>query len=67
MSTFKLLALTAAVLTLAGCAVKQPTSYDYSAFKESRPRSIVVLPPLNQTPELRASHSMQRPLMPPSR
>ena len=38
--------LTAAVL-LASCA-----SIDYSAFKESRPRSILVMPPVNQSPDV---------------
>ncbi|MFW0766911.1 DUF799 domain-containing protein [Trabulsiella odontotermitis] len=44
-------------LILTGCATnnKQPT--DYSAFKESKPRSILVLPPRNQSPEVNASHS----------
>src|SRR5690606_4193216 len=32
---------------LAGCAT--PTPYDYSAFHESKPRSIVVLPPVNRS------------------
>jgi hypothetical protein len=50
--------LVAAVLliALAGCATKPP--FDYSAFKESRPRSILVLPPLNNTPEVNASISV---------
>jgi hypothetical protein len=43
-------------LTLGGCATNQ--SYDYTAFRESKPRSIVVLPPLNLSPDVRASYSM---------
>ncbi|MFJ3049045.1 MULTISPECIES: DUF799 domain-containing protein [Pseudomonas nitroreducens/multiresinivorans group] len=40
----------------AGCA---PTkSVDYSAFKQSRPRSIVVLPPLNESPDVKATYGM---------
>lgn len=39
-----------------GCA---PTkSVDYSAFKQSRPRSIVVLPPLNESPDVKATYGM---------
>ena len=41
---------------LSGCAYNK--SYDYSAFRESKPRSIVVLPPLNVSPDVRASYSM---------
>ena len=43
-------------LLLTGCA--KPTPYDYSAFKQSRPKSILVLPPLNQSPDINASASM---------
>lgn len=53
-SLFALVAL-ASALVLSGCAAKkQPT--DYSAFRESKPRSILVLPPKNQSPEVNASH-----------
>ena len=40
---------------LAGCAT--PTPYDYSAFHESKPRSIVVLPPVNRSLDVKASYS----------
>ncbi len=43
-------------LFLSGCAT-QP-SYDYSTFRQSKPRSIVVLPPLNLSPDVRATYSM---------
>ncbi|PTU72337.1 MULTISPECIES: DUF799 domain-containing protein [Chromobacterium] len=39
-----------------GCATPKP--YDYTAYKQSRPRSILVLPPLNESPEVAASLSM---------
>lgn len=45
------------VLAMAGCAT-QKAPFDYTAFKQSRPGSILVLPPLNNTPEVRASYSM---------
>ncbi len=41
----------------AGCAAPRQ-NVDYSAFKESRPRSIVVLPPLNESPDVKATYSM---------
>lgn len=43
-------------VTLVGCAT--PEAYDYSAFKESKPKSILVLPPTNQSPDVKASYSM---------
>ncbi|MFS7220195.1 DUF799 domain-containing protein [Rahnella inusitata] len=43
-------------LVLTGCA-KKP-GYDYTAFKESKPKSILVLPPVNHSPDINASHSM---------
>jgi hypothetical protein len=43
---------------LSGCAHTPPEPYDYSHFKASNPRSILVLPPVNKTPDVRASHSM---------
>ena len=47
---FTLLAL------LGGCA---PTkSVDYSAFKQAKPRSILVLLPLNESPDVKATYSM---------
>ena len=50
------LALMTAVLLLGGCATRQ--AYDYSAFKEARPASILVLPPLNTSPDIKATYSM---------
>lgn len=55
--TFCRWTLLACALALTACAT-QIAPLDYSAFKESRPRSILVLPPLNNTPEVRASYSM---------
>lgn len=41
-----------AVLVLAGCAAKP---YDYTNFRAHRPRSILVLPPLNESPAVEAT------------
>ncbi|GAB7543673.1 DUF799 domain-containing protein [Cupriavidus sp. 8B] len=58
MSLFKRLFAAMAVAVLAaGCAAPRQ-NVDYSAFKESRPRSIVVLPPLNESPDVKATYSM---------
>ncbi|CAM5198856.1 hypothetical protein CDEN61S_00900 [Castellaniella denitrificans] len=42
---------------LAGCAANQ-NQVDYAAFRESRPASILVLPPLNETVEVDASQGV---------
>ena len=53
MTWMKSLALLGAAALLAGCANQGAQSaYDYSALRESRPASILVLPPLNETPEV---------------
>ncbi|MGS0639309.1 DUF799 domain-containing protein [Citrobacter sp. VF227] len=44
-------------LILTGCTKNNKQLTDYSAFRESKPRSILVLPPVNQSPDVKASHS----------
>lgn len=41
---------------LTGCVT--PASYDYAAFQQSRPRSILVLPPVNNSNAVEASYSV---------
>lgn len=53
---FLRVALATLILLLAGCATGN--RYDYSAFRQSKPRSILVLPPANASPDVRASYSM---------
>ena len=50
------LAVAAAALLATGCATPQP--YDYSNFKAARPASILVLQPLNSSPDVAATYSM---------
>ena len=47
------ISLLAALLLFTGCA---QTLYDYTAFRQSRPRSILVLPPLNNSPDVEATY-----------
>ena len=47
----------ALVLLATGCATPKPT-FDYTAFKASQPRSILVLPPVNNSPDIKATYSM---------
>ncbi len=53
---FSRLGLLALATLVTGCAV--PSKVDYSAFRQSKPRSILVLPPMNLSPDLRAPYSM---------
>jgi hypothetical protein len=53
----KFLAAIMASLVMMGCATNTPP-FDYTAYKESRPRSILVLPPVNNSPEVQASYSV---------
>ncbi|MCF7521969.1 DUF799 domain-containing protein [Neisseria sp. ZJ106] len=48
----------AAALFLAACASTPQQPYDYTAFKESSPKSILVLPPLNESPDINATAGM---------
>jgi hypothetical protein len=45
-----------AVVFMAGCANKP--RWDYSAYKASKPRSILVLPPVNNSPDITATYSV---------
>jgi len=54
--SIKWLVLAVGFLLLSGCATQ--AKYDYSAFRESRPASILVLPPLNGSPDVNATYSM---------
>lgn len=45
------------VALMAGCAANKP-GWDYSAYKASRPKSILVLPPINNSPDVTATYSV---------
>ncbi len=53
---FKRTLLGIAVTSLTACAT--PRSYDYTALQQSKPHSILVLPPLNRTPDVHATYSV---------
>lgn len=56
-STFRSSAIALLLALLAtGCATQK--AYDYSAFKASKPRSILVLPPVNSSPDVAATYGM---------
>jgi hypothetical protein len=52
----KLMAGLLALAVLGGCV--SPKTVDYSAYKQARPKTILVLPPLNNSPDVKASYSM---------
>lgn len=60
MKIFKTLAIVAALagsLLLTGCATPA-ASIDYAAFRTARPASILILPPINESPDIKASAAM---------
>lgn len=48
--------LAAAAALLGGCATTPP--YDYAAFKQSRPQSMLVLPPVNDSADVNATNGV---------
>ncbi len=63
---FNLKTLTTAALLalLAGC-VSPPPAHDYTAFKQADPHSVIILPPLNNTPEVIAPYSVMTQMVAP--
>ncbi|RBB32234.1 hypothetical protein DPV79_39010 [Burkholderia reimsis] len=56
-TSFKVLSVLSIVALLSACA--QPAKHtDYTAFKRSQPRSILVLPPVNETNDVTATYGM---------
>ena len=53
-SRFFLCTLVIPLLVLGGCATKVPP-YDYTAFAKARPVTLLVMPPLNESPEVNAT------------
>jgi hypothetical protein len=47
-------AAAASLALLAGCA-HPPKPYDYTAFQKSRPATLLVLPPVNESPDVKAT------------
>ena len=57
MRALRMLALCAFAALLGACATTAP-SYDYTNFRQSRPLSILLLPPINDTNTVEASYSL---------
>jgi len=56
MKTPRIIGGLATLVLLSGCVTVPPK--DYTAFRESRPRSILVLPPVNESTEINATYSV---------
>lgn len=56
----KLLSVTSIVAAalVTGCASTPAPKADYSAYRQHMPKSILVLPPVNDSPDIKASHSV---------
>jgi hypothetical protein len=52
----RLLGALAVISALGACAT--PPSYDYTAYKQSRPASLLVLPPVNETTDVKATYGV---------
>lgn len=50
------LVLATMVALLGGCATNTPP-YDYSTFRSSKPSTLLVLPPINESPDIKATPS----------
>lgn len=55
--SLKLAACLLPAALMVGCATPK-APFDYTAFKQAQPRSIVVLPPLNNSPDVTATYGM---------
>ena len=54
-NSLKFIAVTLLTIFFAGCSFKEPEPYDYSAFLQKKPRSILVLMPTNDSTEVAGS------------
>lgn len=57
MSLIKRLGAVAVLAALTACAAPSKP-YDYTAFKEAKPASLLVLPPVNDTPDVNATYGV---------
>ncbi|WP_431101308.1 DUF799 domain-containing protein [Roseateles noduli] len=57
MSLIKRLGAVAVLAALTACAAP-PKPYDYTAYKAAKPASLLVLPPMNDTPDVNATYGV---------
>ena len=51
-SALRWISVISSIVAVTGCALPQPAPYDYTAYQQAKPRSILVLPPINKSPEV---------------
>ncbi|MEM5389391.1 DUF799 domain-containing protein [Paraburkholderia phymatum] len=56
--SFKLIAALSVLFTLTACVAHAPRQADYTAFRNSKPKTILVLPPVNNTSDVSATYGM---------
>jgi hypothetical protein len=54
----QMVALVGVILLMSACATTGPAARDYTAYKASKPRSILVLPPVSRVPDVDAGPSV---------
>jgi hypothetical protein len=64
MTAYKIISGLVCLYLLSGC-VNTPTALDYSALRHADPHSILILPPINQTPEVIAPYSVMAQMATP--
>lgn len=64
MKLVRIIAVFVAAISLSAC-VSMPPAHDYSAFRAADPKSVLILPPKNSTPEVIAPFSMMSQLAAP--
>ncbi|WDT85862.1 DUF799 domain-containing protein [Alteromonas sp. 009811495] len=62
--TIRLISIMTMLVALTAC-VSMPPAHDYTAFKAANPQSVIVLPPVNNTPEVVAPYSVMTQLATP--
>ncbi len=58
LSLLRFCLLFCAAVCLPACSATNRQLYDYTMYKQSQPRSILVLPPLNNSPDVNATYGM---------
>ncbi|HBF70441.1 MAG TPA: hypothetical protein DDW75_01355, partial [Alteromonas australica] len=61
---FRSFIVVGAMALLSAC-VSLPPAHDYSAFKAANPASVIILPPINNTPEVIAPYSVMTQMATP--
>jgi hypothetical protein len=65
-TSLRLLALSFLLSGVMGCAANKPQSYDYSSYRQHAPKSVLVIPPMNDSVEADAPYvylsTITRPL-----